>query len=144
MRYLGLDYGSKTLGVSLSDETATIASVLKTIRYSEEKVLLNELKSIIEEFNIKEVILGLPLNMNGSDSVRGAETFEFKKKIEDNLKVKVHLQDERLSTTEAEKLLIQTKIRRKNRKKVIDSLAAVIILQTFLDKEKRSSNYGNS
>lgn len=137
MRYLGLDYGAKTLGVSISDETATIASTLKTIRYNSLEELLTELKSIIEEFKIKEVILGLPLNMNGTNSVRGAETFEFKTLLEKKLKLKVHLQDERLSTVEAENLLIFGKIRRKNRKKVIDSVAAVIILQTFLDKNKR-------
>ncbi len=137
MRYLGLDYGSKTLGIAISDETATIASTLKTIRYTEDKELLLELKNIIEEFKIKEVVLGLPLNMNGTDSKRGVETYEFKRKIEKYLNVIVHLQDERLSTTEAENLLIMGKIRRKNRKKVIDSIAAVIILQTFLDKDKR-------
>ncbi len=141
MRYLGLDYGAKTLGVSLSDETGTIASTLKTIRYNDDKELLIELDKIIKEFNIKEIVLGLPLNMNGTNSVRGAETYSFKTKIEKFLKVKVHLQDERLSTVEAEKILIGSHIRRSNRKKVIDSMAAVIILQTFLDKGKSSYEY---
>lgn len=141
MRYLGLDYGAKTLGVSISDETATIASTLKTIRYNDDSELLNELGIIIKEFNIKEVVLGLPLNMNGTTSVRGAETYSFKTKIEKKLHVKVHLQDERLSTVEAEKLLIGSHIRRNNRKKVIDSMAAVIILQTFLDKGSGKYEY---
>ena len=141
MRYLGLDYGAKTLGVAISDETATIASTLKTIRYNDDSELLNELDKIIKEFNIKEVVLGLPLNMNGTTSVRGAETYSFKAKIEKNLKVKVHLQDERLSTVEAEKVLIGSHIRRNNRKKVIDSMAAVIILQTFLDKGSGKYEY---
>lgn len=136
MRYLGLDYGSKTLGVSISDETGTIASTLKTIRYNEDNDLLIELEKIIKEFNIKEVVLGLPLNLDGTNSVRGTETYSFKTKIEKILKVKVYLQDERLSTIEAEKLLIGSHIRRNNRKKVIDSMAATIILQTFLDKGK--------
>lgn len=137
MRYLGLDYGSKTLGVSISDETSLIASTLKTINYKKDEELLKELEKIIKEYNVKEIILGLPLNMNGTNSVRGAETFEFKRKIEKYLKVKVHLQDERLSTVEAENLLILGNVRRKNRKKVIDAIAAVIILQTFLDRLKR-------
>ena len=141
MRYLGLDYGAKTLGVSLSDETATIASTLKTIRYNTDEELLVELDKIIKEFNIKEVVLGLPLNMNGSSSVRGAETYSFKDKIEKKLGVKVYLQDERLSTVEAEKILIGSHIRRNNRKKVIDSMAAVIILQTFLDRGKGNYEY---
>lgn len=142
MRYLGLDYGARTLGVSISDETGTIASTLKTIRYTENKELLIELEKIIKEFNIKEVVLGLPLNMNGTNSVRGAETYSFKSEIEKKLKVKVYLQDERLSTVEAEKILIGSHVRRNNRKKVIDSMAAVIILQTFLDKGKGNYEYG--
>lgn len=141
MRYLGLDYGARTLGVSISDETGTIASTLKTIRYNDDSELLIELDKIIKEFNIKEVVLGLPLNMNGTNSVRGAETYSFKTKIEKNLKVKVYLQDERLSTVEAEKILIGSHIRRNNRKKVIDSMAAVIILQTFLDKGSGKHEY---
>ena len=142
MRYLGLDYGARTLGVSISDETGTIASTLKTIRYTENKELLIELEKIIKEFNIKEIVLGLPLNMNGTNSVRGAETYSFKSEIEKNLKIKVYLQDERLSTVEAEKILIGSHVRRNNRKKVIDSMAAVIILQTFLDKGKGNYEYG--
>ena len=144
MRYLGLDYGSKTLGVSISDETETIASTLKTIKYTNDEELLIELDKIVKEFNIKEVVLGLPLNMNGTDSVRGAETYSFKTKIEKKLNVKVYLQDERLSTVEAEKVLIGSHIRRNNRKKVIDSMAAVIILQTFLDKRKGNYEYNIS
>lgn len=141
MRYLGLDYGTKTLGISLSDDTETIASTLKTIKYNSDEELLIELNKIINEFDVKEVVLGLPLNMNGTNSVRGAETYSFKTKIEKKLKVKVHLQDERLSTVEAEKILIGSHVRRKNRKKVIDSMAAVIILQTFLDKRKDNYEY---
>ena len=141
MRYLGLDYGAKTLGVSISDETGTIASTLKTIRHTADDELLVELDKIIKEFNVKEIVLGLPLNMNGTNSVRGAETYSFKNKIEKKLNVKVYLQDERLSTVEAEKILIGSHIRRNNRKKVIDSMAAVIILQTFLDRGKGNYEY---
>lgn len=141
MRYLGLDYGAKTLGVSLSDETGTIASTLKTINYNNDEELLAELGKIVKDFNIKEVVLGLPLNMNGTNSVRGAETYSFKNKIEKKFDIKVHLQDERLSTIEAEKILIGSHIRRNNRKKVIDSMAAVIILQTFLDRGKGNYEY---
>ena len=141
MRYLGLDYGARTLGVSISDETGCIASTLKTIRYIDDQELLVELGKIVKEFNIKEVVLGLPLNMNGSNSVRGAETYSFKTKLEKELNLKVYLQDERLSTIEAEKVLIGSHVRRNNRKKVIDSMAAVIILQTFLDKRKGNYEY---
>lgn len=142
MRYLGLDYGAKTLGLSISDETGIIASTLKTIRYNEDSELIVELDKIAKEFNIKEVVLGLPFNMNGTESVRAAETYSFKNKLEKELNLKVYLQDERLSTVEAEKVLIGSHIRRDNRKKVIDSMAAVIILQTFLDKRNGSYEHG--
>ncbi len=138
MRYLGLDFGSKTLGIALSDETATIASSLKVIRYIDTSELIKELKIIMGEFNIKAIVLGFPINMNGSSSTRSVETIEFRNKIQRELKIKVHLQDERFSTVEAEKILISGKIRRKNRKKVIDSIAATIILQTFLNRMKVS------
>ena len=137
MRYLGLDYGTKTLGISVSDATGLISSNLKTIRYQSKEELFKELKKVIEEYRITEVVLGLPLNMNGTSSLRSEETLIFKKELEDDLGLIVHTQDERLSTREAEKFLISGNVRRGDRKKVIDTMAASIILQTFLDKIKR-------
>lgn len=137
MRYLGLDYGTKTLGLAISDVTATIATNLKVIRYSNSEELIKELSRVIEEYKVSELVLGLPLNMNGTDSTRTNDTREFKKELEDKFKIKVTLQDERLSTFEAQRMLISGNVRRDDRKKVIDSLAAVIILQTYLDKMKR-------
>lgn len=134
MRYLGLDLGSKTLGIALSDSTGSIASAYSIIRYSNYDELITKLDTIIKEYDITEVALGYPLNMNGTESTRSIETVNFKKILEDELNIKVYLQDERLSTTEAEKMLINNSTRRKARKKVIDKLAATIILQTFLDK----------
>lgn len=139
MRYLGLDLGSKTLGIALSDTTGKIASAYDIIRYNIYDELINKLNIIINEFDIKEVVLGNPLNMNGSESKRSIESKYFKEILEDKCNVKVYLQDERLTTMEAEKILINNKTRRNQRKKVIDKLAAVLILQTFLDK--RSNNY---
>lgn len=138
MRYLGLDLGSKTLGVALSDITAKIASAYETLKYNNYDELINKLNEIINEFDIKEVVLGYPLNMDGSASIRSIESKNFKNILEDKFNIKVHLQDERLTTMEAEKILINNNTRRKKRKKVIDKLAAVLILQTFLDKR---SNY---
>lgn len=138
MRYLGLDLGTRTLGVSLSDTTLTIASAYGTIRFedSDYDSLLPKIKEIIEEFNVQKIVLGLPKNMNNSLGFRAEETMEFQTKLMDYLKMEVVLQDERLSTVEATNYMIQSDMSRKKRKKKIDSLAANIILQTYLDKMK--------
>ena len=138
MRYLGLDLGTRTLGISISDETKTIASTLKTIRFndSEYEELLPELKNIISEYNIVKMVLGFPKNMNNTIGNRCETTLEFKKLLEDKFDIEVVLQDERLTTVEATNYMLEADISRKKRKKKIDSLAANIILHTYLDKEK--------
>ena len=138
MRYLGLDLGTRTLGISISDETKTIASTLKTIRFndSEYEELLPELENIISEYNIVKMVLGFPKNMNNTIGNRCETTLEFKKLLEDKFDIEVVLQDERLTTVEATNYMLEADISRKKRKKKIDSLAANIILQTYLDKEK--------
>ena len=135
MIYLGLDLGSKTLGVSISDRTSTIASSLEVIRYNDMDNLLNRLDEIVIFNKVDAFILGNPLNLDGSVSKRSEETLEFKKLLESRYPNKnVILQDERLSTVEAQRLLISNDTRRKKRKKVIDKIAASIILQAYLDK----------
>ena len=138
MRYLGLDLGTRTLGLSLSDTTLTIASTLKTIRYEETdyEFLLNELEGIIEEYNISKLILGYPKNMNNTIGERCQTTLEFQKLLIDKFNLEVILQDERLTTVEATNYMIAADISRKKRKKKVDALAANIILQTYLDKER--------
>lgn len=138
MRYLGLDLGTRTLGCSISDETGTIASTLKTIRFKDSmyEELLPQIKDIIEEFHVRGIVLGFPKNMNNTVGPRGETTLEFKKSLEEYLNMKVILQDERLSTVEATNYMIAADVSRKKRKKKIDSLAANIILQTYLDKRK--------
>lgn len=134
MRYLGLDYGTKTCGVSVSDSTGLIASSLEVIRYSESEELFSKLKKVIEEKKIEKIVLGNPLNLNGTFSKRSEETFKFKELLEKKFNIEVFMQDERLSTIEAERILLNNNTKRKDRKKVIDKMAAVIILQTYLDK----------
>ena len=135
MIYLGLDYGSKTLGVSLSDKTGLIASSFEVIRYNDINNLLNRLDEIVILKKVDAFVLGNPLNLDGSISKRTEETLEFKKVLEKRYPNKeVILQDERLSTVEAERMLISNDTKRKNRKKVIDKIAATIILQAYLDK----------
>lgn len=138
MRYLGLDLGTRTLGISISDTTLTIANTLKTIRFEDSNydLLLPELEKIIDENNISKIVLGYPKNMNNTEGEKCKITLEFKEKIENTFKVEVVMQDERLTTVEASNYMLEADISRKKRKKKIDSLAANIILQTYLDKEK--------
>ena len=137
MRYLGLDLGSRTLGIALS-ETGMIASNYKTIRHEEEyDRLLEEVKKLVEELKIDTVVLGFPKNMNNTIGPKGELSLEFKEKLENILSIPIVLQDERLSTKSALDTLIKGNVSRKDRKKVVDSVAATIILQTYLDRRDR-------
>lgn len=138
MRYLGLDLGTRTLGISISDVTHTIATSYKTIRFEESDYdsLIEPLRQIINEYDIEKIVLGFPKNMNNSIGDRALTTLEFKEKLEKNFEIEVVMQDERLSTIEATNYMIQADMSRKKRKKKVDALAANIILQTYLDKEK--------
>ena len=138
MRYLGLDLGSRTLGIAVSDPTGMIASSYKTIRHEEEyDRLLEEVLSIISELGIEAVVLGFPKNMNNTIGPKGELSLEFQKKLQERVSIPIILQDERLTTKSATDLLIQGNVRRKDRKKVVDSVAATIILQTYLDRRER-------
>ena len=134
MIYLGLDLGSKTLGISISDRTSTIATSLEVIRYETEEELLRKLKDVVINYNVDAFVLGNPKNLDGSLSKRSEITLEFKDKLESIFNKEVIMQDERLSTVEAERMLINNNTKRKNRKKVIDKIAATIILQGYLDR----------
>ena len=138
MRIIGLDLGTRTLGISLSDTTLTIASTFKTIRFEEGnyEVLLPQLKEIVNEYKIGKIVLGFPKNMNNTIGPRAEETIKFKEKLEKYLNMEVVLQDERLSTVSAHNIMIEADMSRKKRKKKVDALAANIILQAYLDTEK--------
>ena len=143
MRYLGLDLGTRTLGTAISDTTLTIATTHETIRFNDSDYdsLIPKIKELIEEYKISKIILGFPKNMNNSIGERGQVTLEFKEKIEKNLNIEVIMQDERLTTVEATNYMIEADISRKKRKKKVDSLAANIILQTYLDKERKTKEW---
>ena len=136
MRILGLDLGTKTLGVSLSDNLGLIASFYKTLTFESENYIdaFNKLKPIIEEFNVNTVVLGLPKNMDNSLGFASKRSLNFKEILEKN-NISVILQDERLSSVEANNILIKGDISRKKRKEKVDSLSAVIILQSYLDRK---------
>ncbi|MDO5003040.1 MAG: Holliday junction resolvase RuvX [bacterium] len=137
MKYLGLDLGSRTLGVAISDITHTIATSYIVIRHNEEyDRLLDDVEKIVKDEHIEKIVLGFPKNMNNTIGPKGELSLEFKKKLEQKLNIEVILQDERLTTKEAESVLIKNNTRRNKRRKVIDKLAATIILQSYLDKEK--------
>ena len=139
MRYLGLDLGTRTLGCSISDISGTIASTLKTIRFpdSEYSVLIPQIKEMVHEYEIGKIILGFPKNMNNSLGYRCEETLAFKEKLEKLSSKEVILEDERLTTKVAESVLIDADLSRKKRKKVIDGMSAVVILQAYLDRKDR-------
>ena len=136
MRYLGLDLGTKTLGVAIS-RSGIIVNKLNTIRHENNlKFLLNEVIKICEEESIDLVVLGYPKNMNNTIGEKALYIEKFKKLLESR-KIKVELQDERLSTVSAEKTLLNFDVSRQKRKEIIDSVAATIILEDYL---KRRNN----
>lgn len=136
MRYIGLDLGKRSLGLAISDKLGLIASFYKNIKYDNEEKLLDTLEEIIKLEKIDKIVLGYPKNMDNSEGFRVAETLEFKNKLEKRVSLEVILQDERLSTHEAENILINADMSRKKRKTVIDGVSAVIILQSYLDRKE--------
>lgn len=140
MRYLGIDLGSKTVGLAMSDPTGLIASSFKTIFFKNEDYLstIDEIKQIVNDYEIKKIILGLPKNMNNTLGERALITIDYKKLLEDNIKIPVIFMDERLTSVISNKVLIEADISRKKRKQKVDSIAAQIILQDYLDKERNN------
>lgn len=138
MRVLGLDYGSKTVGVAISDGLGLTAQGVETITRPQANKLrktLARIEQLIAEYQVERIVLGYPKNMNDTEGPRVQATLEFKEKLEKRTGLEVILQDERLSTVSAERVLIESGVRRENRKDVIDKIAAVFILQTWLDAQ---------
>ena len=136
MRIMGLDYGSKTVGVSISDALLLTAQGIETIERKEENKLrktLARIEELAKEYEVEKIILGFPKNMNNTIGERGEKTLEFKEMLERRTGLPVIMWDERLTTVEAERTLIESNVRRENRKKYIDKIAAVFILQGYLD-----------
>lgn len=140
MRYLGIDLGSKTVGLAMSDTTLTIASTYKTIFFKDEDYnsTINEIKDIIKENNITKIILGLPKNMNNTLGERAEITLKYKELLEKSTDLPVIMFDERLTSVISNSILIEADMPRKKRKKKVDSIAAQIILQDYLNKEKNN------
>ncbi|MBF0493732.1 MAG: Holliday junction resolvase RuvX [Candidatus Omnitrophica bacterium] len=135
MKILGLDIGTKNIGVAVSDPMELIASGRENIFRKSDESALVAIKALVAEDNIELIVVGLPVNMDGSSGLRAKDAEEFAKKIEHATGINVFLWDERLSTREAENLLITADVSRKKRKLVKDKLAAQLILQGYLDSK---------
>lgn len=136
MRILGLDLGDKTIGVAVCDELGITAQALKTIRRKEISSDLNALHEIIREYEAECLVIGIPINMNGTLGPAARKVMNFAEKLK-VFNIPVVEQDERLTTMMAEKIMIQGDVRREKRKKVIDQVAAALILQGYLDRRAR-------
>ena len=136
MRVMGLDYGSKTVGVAISDPLGITAQGIETIERKEENKLrktLARIEELVKEYEVEKIVLGFPKNMNNTIGERAEKSLELKAMLERRIGIPVIMWDERLTTVEAERKLIESNFRRENRKKYVDNIAAVFILQGYLD-----------
>lgn len=141
MRIMGLDYGSKTVGVAVCDPLGITAQTVETITRKDENKLrqtLARIEALALEYGVERIVLGYPKNMNNTVGERGEKTQEFKVALERRTGLEVILWDERLTTVAAERVLIESGVRRENRKKSVDQIAAAMILQGYLDSLQHS------
>lgn len=143
MRIMGLDFGSKTVGVAISDPLLITAQGIEIIERKEENKLrktLARIEELIVEYEVEEIVLGLPKNMNDSLGVRAELSMEFKDKLERRTDLPVIMWDERLTTVAADKAMMEAGIRREHRKEHVDKIAACFILQGYLNYRKNKEN----
>lgn len=143
MRIIGLDFGSKTVGVAVSDELLITAQGIEIVRRKSENKLrqtLARIEELIKEYNVERIVLGFPKNMNNSEGERCEKTLEFKEMLERRTGLTVELWDERLTTVAADNLMMEAGIRRENRKEYVDQIAASFILQGYLDYLQNEKN----
>lgn len=137
MRILGIDYGDRKIGISVSDELGWTAQGVGVIRFRDEEEAMERIGQLIREYGISEIVIGLPRNMDASIGPRGELSMRLADTLRQRFRLPVHLWDERLSTAHAERTLIAADMSRSKRKKVVDKLAAVLILQGYLDFRNR-------
>lgn len=143
MRIMGLDYGSVTVGVAISDTLLLTAQSLEIIRRKEENKLrqtLARIEALIQEYEVSLIVLGYPKNMNNTIGERAKKSEEFAKMLERRTGLPVVLWDERLTTVSAHNIMIEGNVRREDRKKVVDQVAASFILQGYLDAERNKKS----
>lgn len=137
MRWMGLDYGDKTIGVAVSDELGWTAQSLEVIRRGKPEADQARLRQLIAEYDVREIVVGLPKNMNNTIGPRGEICIAFANSLREILSLPVHLWDERLTTASAQRTLIEADVSRSKRKAVVDKMAAALILQGFLDSKMK-------
>lgn len=137
MRIMGLDVGSKTVGVAISDALGWTAQGIETVKIDEAagEFGIQRINELVKEYNVTEFVVGYPKNMNNTIGPRGEASEYYKKLLEDSFGFPVKLWDERMTTMAAERMLIEADVSRKKRKQVIDKMAAVMILQGYLDSK---------
>lgn len=146
MRIMGLDFGAKTVGVAISDPLLITAQGIEIIRRKDENKLrqtLARIEALIEEYEVGEIVLGLPKNMNDTLGPRVEMTLDFKEKLERRCGLTVHTWDERLTTVAADRTMMEAGIRRENRKEYVDMIAATLILQGYLDYRRMETSGEN-
>ena len=135
-RWLGLDYGDKTIGVAVSDALGWTAQGVEGIPNTSKDAVFKRIETLSEQYNVTGYVVGLPKNMDGSIGERGKICMEFADELKCKLSKPVHLWDERLTTASAQRTLLEADVSRKKRKKVVDKMAAVLILQGFMDRKQ--------
>ena len=138
MRILGIDYGNKRVGTAVSDQLGWTAQPLDTLKMSGHREILEKIEKYIEKYDIEKIVVGMPYNMDGTIGKRAEITQSFINFLENNLELPIEIQDERLTSSQAENILLEADVSRAGRKKVIDKLAAALILQTYLDRKGNS------
>ncbi|MYL47867.1 Holliday junction resolvase RuvX [Halobacillus litoralis] len=138
MKKIGLDVGEKTIGIAISDAFGWTAQGLTTLRWDEQdyNTAKEPLREVIRDHDVTEAVVGFPKNMNGTVGPRGEASQTFATWLEEEFHLQTHLWDERLTTMAAERVLLDADVSRKKRKKVIDKMAAVMILQSYLDSKQ--------
>ncbi|WP_066893991.1 Holliday junction resolvase RuvX [Clostridium nigeriense] len=134
MRILGLDIGSKTIGVAISDPLGWTAQGITTIKRTKKEHDLEEVKKLCKEYYVETIVIGLPKNMNGTIGESGEKVLEFSERIKEFTGVNVQMWDERLTTVAAHKAMLEADLSRGKRKKIVDKIAATYILQGYLDR----------
>ncbi|GIO34846.1 MULTISPECIES: Holliday junction resolvase RuvX [Paenibacillus] len=137
MRIMGLDYGDRKIGVAVSDLLGWTAQGLEVVERRRDGSELERIASLVRDYEVEEIVVGLPKNMNGTIGPRGEICIDFADKLKEMLKLPVHLWDERLTTVSAERTLIEADVSRKKRKQVVDKMAASLILQNYLDSKTK-------
>jgi putative Holliday junction resolvase len=139
-RILALDFGTRNLGLAVTDELGLTAQGLPTYRRSNKKNDFDYLRRVVRQYHVAEIVMGLPLRLSGAEGIQAEKVREFAEELRRRFKLPVHLIDERLTSVEANRVLRETEMSIRRRAEVVDRLAAVLILQSFLERQRQETN----